>query len=104
MNTIMRRTVYSIKELKRLLSPVFQENDVASAYLFGSYARGEAKRSSDVDLAIRFKKNSRKSLFDLVGLKYDIENVLKKSVDVGTVESMHPIIKKHARLDFVKLK
>ena len=44
--------VYSMPELKMILSPVFREYGVRRAVLFGSYARGSATEKSDVDLLV----------------------------------------------------
>ena len=44
--------VYTIPELKTILSPVFAEHGVKRAVLFGSYAKGSATPRSDVDLVV----------------------------------------------------
>lgn len=44
--------VYTIPELKTILSPVFAEYGVKRAVLFGSYAKGVATPLSDVDLVV----------------------------------------------------
>ena len=44
--------VYTIPELKTILSPVFAEHGVKRAVLFGSYAKGVATPLSDVDLVV----------------------------------------------------
>ena len=44
--------VYTIPELKTILSPVFAEHGVKRAVLFGSYAKGAATSRSDVDLVV----------------------------------------------------
>ena len=44
--------VYTIPELKTILSPVFAEHGVKRAVLFGSYAKGAATPRSDVDLVV----------------------------------------------------
>jgi len=36
--------------------------------IFGSYARGEAKPESDIDILVEF--SGRKSLLDLVGIEH----------------------------------
>lgn len=43
---------YSIEQLKQRLTPVFQENNVRKATLFGSYGKGQATTKSDVDLLV----------------------------------------------------
>ncbi len=47
--------------------------------LFGSYARGEANESSDIDIVINLKKAT---LSALVGIKEDIESYFKTHVDI----------------------
>ena len=44
--------LYSMEELKSILTPVFQKNGVKKATLFGSYSKGTATQSSDVDLMV----------------------------------------------------
>lgn len=44
--------MYSVGELKECLAPVFRKNGVRRATLFGSYAKGLASASSDVDLMV----------------------------------------------------
>lgn len=56
-----------------------QKYEIEQIGLFGSYARGdEAKEDSDIDIFVKMKP----SLFKLVGLKQQIEEDLKKQVDV----------------------
>lgn len=43
---------YTIEQLKQRLTPVFQENNVRKATLFGSYGKGQATIKSDVDLLV----------------------------------------------------
>ena len=44
--------IYSVSELKKTLTPVFEKYGVKSAILFGSYAKGSATTRSDVDLLV----------------------------------------------------
>lgn len=81
-----------ISRLKMAIIPILKKNDVVKAGIFGSYARGEAKKSSDIDIVIQFK--GRKSLLDLVGVKQDIEDRLKRKADVLTYDSIHPLLRK----------
>lgn len=46
--------------------------------LFGSFAQGEASATSDIDLYVEMKP----SLFDMVGLKREIESDLHRDVDL----------------------
>ena len=77
-NTMNNESVYEIAEIKRRLEPVFKENGVKSAILFGSYAKGEATKDSDVDILV----DSGLRGLDLVGLIEYIHDALQKNVDV----------------------
>ena len=80
-----------IEELKTRITRTLKRHDVARASIFGSFARGDAEESSDLDLLIEFR--GEKSLLDLVGLKLDLEDSLGRSVDVLTYNALHPAIR-----------
>ena len=50
--------------------------------LFGSTARGEARRDSDVDLLVDIDRRRRFSLVELVELEGYLSNVLGRPVDI----------------------
>ncbi len=62
-------------------------------YLFGSTARNEAGRSSDLDLYIDYEPAKRFSLLDLVGIKQFLEEMLSVKVDLTTRSSLHPMLR-----------
>lgn len=76
----------SIDEIKRRISPICKQYDVSRAYLFGSYARGEATENSDVDIRID-KGNSKKlqGLFDVSAFQLAIIDALGREVDLLTI-------------------
>jgi hypothetical protein len=76
---------YTIEELRRIITPIAQAHGLRSVSLFGSYSKGTARRDSDVDLKI--EKGSVMSLFQLSGLRLDIEDALRVPVDLITNDS-----------------
>lgn len=80
-----------IREIKLKVIPILKRNDVIKAGIFGSYARGDDKKNSDIDILIKFRGS--KSLLDLVGLKMELEKRLKRNVDVLTYKSIYPPLK-----------
>jgi predicted nucleotidyltransferase len=70
--------IYDIAEIKRRLEPVFQASGVKSAVLFGSYAKGEAAVSSDIDIMV----DSGLRGLDFVGLIEYVREALGKNVDL----------------------
>lgn len=93
--------VKNVSDIKKKTVKILKENDVARAGIFGSYARGEQKKGSDVDILIEF--NGKKSLFDLAGLKIALEKALKKKVDVVTYASIHPLLKRQILKEEVRI-
>jgi predicted nucleotidyltransferase len=60
-----------------------------SLYVFGSVLRGEAGPRSDVDLFIDYDPLAKFSLFDQVGLKLYLEDLLGRDVDLLTRDGLH---------------
>ncbi|MFQ5405655.1 MAG: nucleotidyltransferase family protein [Candidatus Micrarchaeia archaeon] len=58
--------------------------------LFGSYARGEEKRGSDIDLVVEFKK--KKSLLELVRIENEVSEKVGKKIDLLTEKSISPYV------------
>ncbi|MFT4184867.1 MAG: nucleotidyltransferase domain-containing protein [Rhizobium sp.] len=64
-----------------------------SLYLFGSVSRNEAQSSSDVDIFIDYDPASRFNAFDLISIKFLLENDLHAPVDITTRDGLHPRLK-----------
>jgi len=58
--------------------------------VFGSYARGEEKPKSDIDILVEFSE--RKSLLDLVGIEQELSDTLGMKVDLLTEKSISPYL------------
>jgi uncharacterized protein len=62
---------------------------VKKAYLFGSYARDEAKKESDVDILV--EPGEKMSLFDLGRINGELSEKLGKAVDtIASLDSLDP--------------
>ena len=68
----------NIAEIKIKIKPILKRHDVKRAAVFGSYARGDQKKKSDIDILIEYKNDNDKSLLDFVGLKLELEKRLGK--------------------------
>lgn len=79
-------SIYSIDEIKKIAVTIAKAHDVGRIYLFGSYARGEAGPTSDIDL--RVDKGNLKGLLALGTLYADLEDGLGKKLDLLTTGSL----------------
>ena len=62
--------------------------------LFGSFARGEEKPNSDIDLLVEFEDNT-KGLTDIKQeLKAEIQTIFNKPVDICREKYIKPFLKK----------
>ena len=80
----------SIEEIKRKIVPVLKRNGVTKAGIFGSYARGEETKNSDIDILIEFNGN----LLDVVRIEDKIHKILKKRIDLLTYGGISVYLKK----------
>jgi hypothetical protein len=85
---ILNMTTQSIK---RKVFPILKRQGVSRAALFGSAARGEAKKNSDIDMLIKIRKG--KSLLDIVRLKLELEEKLGRKVDLVEYSAIRPSLK-----------
>ncbi len=83
-----------IKQIAEKTAPVFKKYGVEYAGLFGSYARGDEKEESDVDILVRRGSKSL-SLFDFIGMKDEISDILNKKVDLVSEKAIIPYFKDH---------
>ncbi|GBE54557.1 nucleotidyltransferase domain protein [archaeon BMS3Bbin15] len=79
--------------LKKKLAKLCEENEIVYMGIFGSFIRGNQKIDSDIDILIKYKENSRKSLLDMVRLEEELSNLFGRKVDLLTIESISPYIR-----------
>lgn len=68
------------------------QRGVHALAIFGSLARNENKKGSDVDILIDF--DSKQGLFVFLDLKDYLEHLLNCEVDLVTKKGLHPALKK----------
>ncbi len=78
-----------------------KENGIVYLGLFGSYARGEENFGSDVDLLVRFDKNSKVGLFGLLRMQEELKQRMDRPVELIT--KLNKYIKPHVLKDMVTL-
>ncbi|MDP3105309.1 MAG: nucleotidyltransferase family protein [Candidatus Methanoperedens sp.] len=74
---------------KKIIS-LIKKHGAKKIAVFGSYARGEEKPKSDIDILVEFSE--RKSLLELVGIEQELSDILGIKVDLLTEKSISPYL------------
>ena len=82
--------------------PLLKKNGVVKAGIFGSYARGEQKKRSDIDILIKVRRK-KFSLLDLIGLEMELEQKLGKKVDLLTNKGINQHLKENILKEEVRI-
>lgn len=80
--------VYSIDEIRAMVRPLLAKYDMASASLFGSYARGVADGGSDIDVILYANQGCRP--LNVFGVAEELHRASGKRVDVYEISEIDP--------------
>ncbi|MDO4620092.1 MAG: nucleotidyltransferase domain-containing protein [Lachnospiraceae bacterium] len=80
--------IYTIDEIKIIVSSVACKYKIQSVFLFGSYARGEATEESDLDFFIIGKPDFK--LSQTLAFAEDLREAFHKDVDVFEIREIIP--------------
>ena len=94
---------YTISDIRQIIEPIAIKYGLRAVYLFGSYARGTATQASDVDLLVDTAGTSLTGLFALGALYCELEEALKKPIDLITVSSLQQRAQMPSEEDFRKI-
>ena len=80
-------TIASIRNIKDVCRELFKEEypEIRCAYLYGSYARKEATRKSDIDILVVLDKPMGMRFY---GIATKLEEKLNKKVDLQSYEQL----------------
>ena len=92
----------TVQQIKDTVTDYFKDKPVKKVYLFGSYARGEAKEDSDIDLGIEME-DVKMSLWKYVGMAMGLEEALKTKLDLVEINMMHSWVKRGFEKDKIEI-
>lgn len=84
------------------ISDYFATQPVLKAWLFGSYARGEEREDSDVDILVELDY-ARPVGLEFVQMQLDLQSLLKKPIDLVSSRGLSKYIKPYIDADKVLL-
>lgn len=89
------------KEKRDEILRIAAKHGARNVRVFGSVARGEADEESDIDFLVDMEAG--RSLFDLGGLQYELEQLLGRPVDVVTERGLKARIRERVLKETVPL-
>jgi len=86
------KTLNEVVEILRMHKEELKSKyKIKSIKIFGSYARGEQKETSDIDIIVEFEKYP--TLVEFIRIQEELENLLGIKVDLLTEGSISPFIR-----------
>ena len=79
-----------INKIRPKIIEILRKRKVKKAGIFGSYARGEQKKRSDIDIVIQPPSGIG---FGFAGIKAELEKGTGIKVDLITYKSINPLIR-----------
>lgn len=84
------------------MAPDLQSRGIEAVYIFGSFARDQARESSDIDLIVRLVSDCI-SLCGLAELCHELEQRFERSVDITTFPLSNPHLRAEIERDMVQV-
>ena len=89
----------STQSMTQIIADYFKTQPVVKAWLFGSFARGEERPDSDVDILVTLDQDAHVGLFKLSGMHLELQDLLQKPVDLVTDKGLLPFARKNVEHD-----
>ena len=89
----------STQAMSELIAQYFKTQPVLKAWLFGSYARGEATPESDVDILVEFDHSSPIGLFAYARMWREFQERIGRQVDLVEEGTLLPFAVESANRD-----
>lgn len=86
-----------------ILKDFFSKLPVEKAWVFGSYARGEETSESDVDILVRYSKDTCLGLFGIAEIIDKLETLLGKKVDLVEEDTLYPRVAKMVNAEKIQI-
>ncbi|MDE7419346.1 MAG: nucleotidyltransferase domain-containing protein [Muribaculaceae bacterium] len=90
------KLIYSLRDF-------FSTEPVEKAWIFGSYARGEETSESDIDILVRYSKDTCLGLFGIAELIEKLEKLLGKRVDLVEEDTLYPRVAKMVNAEKIQV-
>ena len=89
----------STPKMNLQIANYLKSQPVTKAWLFGSFARGEEKPWSDVDILVEFDKGCQMGLFGYLRIKSDLEDLIGRNIDLVEDGTLRPYVLENVNHD-----
>ena len=90
-----------IKDRRNEILNIANKYGIHNVRVFGSVARGEQAKDSDLDLVVTMDKD--RSMLDRIGFMQEVEDLLHVKVDVVNENALHKLIRESVLQEGVEL-
>lgn len=90
-----------LKKLKPKIIKILKSRGIRKAGIFGSFAKNEQRKNSDIDILIQPSENM--SLLGFVEVKLELEDKLGKKIDLISYKGIHPLLRTHILKEEIRL-
>ena len=97
---IQEKVNKTLNQIKPKIIPILKKNNIKKAGIFGSYAKGEQRKNSDIDILVEPPKGIG---FRFAGIEIELEKKLGRKVDLVTYKYISPYIKKQVLNEEVRI-
>ena len=80
-----------IEKIERKIIPLLKKHNVSRAGIFGSYARGEQNKRSDVVILVEVNKDM--GLIEFISFKMLLEKAIKRKIDLVEYQTIRKELK-----------
>jgi hypothetical protein len=97
----IKKEEMKIEEIKDAVVPILIRHHIKRAGIFGSIAKGDATSESDIDILVEL--GDQISLLEFVGIKYELEDLLGKKVDLVEYQAVKPRLKNQIMSEEIRI-
>ena len=90
-----------VNEIKDAILPVLIRHHIKRAGIFGSVAKGNSNPESDIDILVELEEDI--SLLEFVGIKLELEDLLRRKVDLVEYQAIKPRLKNQIMSEEIRI-
>jgi len=75
------------------IEAICQRHHIRRLAVFGSYARGESRPESDIDVLVEFEKDAKIGFLELARIQRELSELFQRSVDLVPVSGLKTLIR-----------